>query len=125
MDDQLKTSFVEAELTKLSLAPGEVLAVRITVEDPDYISSDSLRDLNDQFKKVFPDNKVMIFCLIDGTEMDFTAIQPPPPLPVEACGPQACADCNCGKKERLLFASEEGSLTKLKEFFNQKPGEEE
>ena len=90
---KVQVTFTEVELIKLSLEPSDVLGVKITGGD---IGPSDLNELNNQLKKVFPNNKVMIFYVPEGTEMEFTAIKP-----VEVgCGPQTCADCNCGKKEQ-------------------------
>lgn len=80
----------EVELTKISLNPGEVLAVKII---SDEIEEQDLGSLKEQLKKLFPSNKAMLFLLPTGSDITFTAME----SVTDTCGPKTCADCNCGK----------------------------
>jgi hypothetical protein len=89
-----KISFIETELIKVSLGVGDVLAVKVI---SDTVTKDSLESLNKKLTQVFPNNKIMVFCVPPGENIEFAAIQNPSEM---GCGPQTCADCNCGKGER-------------------------
>lgn len=84
-----------AELVRLSLNPGDVLGVKITSND---IDENSLSVLKQQLEHLFPNNKIMLFCMPPNSDISFTAIQG---TQKTGCGPKACADCSCGKKEAL------------------------
>jgi len=101
MSEEVRVSFVNAELIKLTIAPGEVLGVKITSDDMDESHLESLKS---GLKILFPNNKVMIFCVPPGDDLTFTAIQG---LEEKVdCGVKACEDCSCGKKERLQALDE-------------------
>lgn len=84
-------SFTTTELVKLSLSPGEILAVKVISDEVDGVDLHTLRE---KLGAVFPSNKVMVFCVPTGGDIVFTAIKPSTEL---NCGPQTCVDCNCGK----------------------------
>lgn len=84
----------EIQLTRLALNPGEVLAVKITSLD---VTQADLTVLEDQMKLLFPNNKVMLFCMSPNDSISFEAIKGSEPVPA-----QFCSDCNCGKKETVL-----------------------
>ncbi len=86
--------FSEATFTRVSLLPGEVLGVKVV---SDTLGNSTLSDLQKKLSSLFPNNKVMVFCMPVGEDISFTAMSGSP----ETCGPQACIDCNCGKKEAL------------------------
>lgn len=81
----------EIQLTRLSLNPGEVLAVKVTSSE---VTQADLVVLEDQMKLLFPNNRVMLFCMSPGDTISFEAIKGSEPAPA-----QFCSDCNCGKKE--------------------------
>jgi hypothetical protein len=78
------------ELQKISLKPGDVLAVKLVGDDFDIDTMESLRD---SLKQVFTNNKVMVFQMPKDSDIQFTAIESAP-------AQNYCSDCSCGKKER-------------------------
>lgn len=90
--------FDVAELTVLSLKPGDVLAVTITSDEVDHSAMGALQM---QMQKVFPNNKVMILCVPSGDNINFTKIEPNDQKAVDCNSPVGyCNDCTCGKKEQ-------------------------
>jgi len=102
--------FQEAEVTKLNLQPGDVLAVKVYADD---ITPEHLKALKAQLQALFPGNKIMLFAMPIGSkiEMDVLDTRPANPLAVPAGVPAVnlscaeptsyCNDCACGKKERI------------------------
>ena len=80
--------FDVAELSVIRLKPGDVLSVKLTGDD---LSIDNMDSLRDHLKKVFPDNKVLVFQMPNGSDIQFEAIRQE--------NTSYCNDCNCGKKE--------------------------
>jgi hypothetical protein len=93
MNDENKISFTEAELTRISLNPGEVLCVKIISDD---VPDRNIQELHEKLKELFPNNKAMIFMMPVGSDISLTTIQNPSEVD---CGPKTCYNCNCGKKE--------------------------
>ena len=95
MSEEVKVTFVEAELTKISLQPGDVLGVTVTIDELD---DKSIQRLQKQLSDVFPNNKVMVFHLPHGDTIKFEAIE----QPKLDCSSEVgyCSDCSCGKKEQ-------------------------
>ena len=83
-------AFDVVELQKISLAPGDVLAVKLVGDDFDVDTMESLRD---SLKQVFTNNKVMVFQMPKNSDIQFSAIESAP-------AQNYCSDCSCGKKER-------------------------
>lgn len=92
--------FSEATFTRLSLLPGEVLGVKVV---SDTLGTEALSNLQKKLSSLFPNNKVMVFCMPVGEDISFTAMSG---SSKSGCGPQACDDCNCGKKEALQTKGE-------------------
>lgn len=89
--------FDVAELTVISLKPGDVLAVKLISDDFDENHALSLQE---HLSRIFVNNKVMIFTMPNKSDIVFEAIKP---VPTEAdCSSPAsyCSDCNCGKKDQ-------------------------
>lgn len=96
MSEEIKVSFVEAEVTKLSLKPGDVLAVKIT-EDVD---PSQLEALQKNLKGLFPNNKIALFCLSATGKIEFESISSN--TQSDCSAPTSyCDDCSCGKKEQI------------------------
>jgi hypothetical protein len=98
---KVSVDFVNADLTKISLSPGDVLAIKVT---SDEIRPDHLDTFKDYFKRMLPNNKIILSLLPNNSNMEFTAIKAE-----TGCGPKACNDCSCGKKERLNQGEKNGS----------------
>lgn len=115
-------NFTLAELTRIKLEPGEVLAVKLYGDDYDEANVHALQN---QLKTLFPNNKIMVFMLPNGSDLQIEAIKGSmelapeekelikqnkelvdalnTPAPVANCSLPAsyCGDCGCGKKERI------------------------
>lgn len=113
-------NFTLAELTKLTLEPGEILAVKLYGDDYD---EDSVVALQSNFKSLFPNNKVMIFVLPVGHDlqmeklsatMDISELTQEQQEHVKKVNELVdnlnndcslptsyCNNCSCGKKEAL------------------------
>lgn len=93
--EEIKVSFVEAELTKISLDPGDMLSVKIIDRDMDQ---DSLMGFQNGLQALFPNNRVLVFVFPPESSISFTKIKSDQSV---GCGPQTCVDCNCGKAQDL------------------------
>lgn len=101
--------FTIAEISKLSLQPGDVLNVKVMGDEFD---EDTMRSLQQQYAKIFPNNKIAIFLLPRGNDIQMEVIQNKSaeqflneitPAPAKDCSVPTnyCNDCACGKKERI------------------------
>lgn len=92
----MQIGFDVAELTVINLKPGDVLSVKLV---GDQFDEETTKSLQDHLKTVFPDNKIMVFTMPNGTDIVFEAIKP---APEASCSTASyCTDCNCGKKEQM------------------------
>jgi hypothetical protein len=103
MENELKIT--EVEVTKLNLLPGQVLVVKVYVDDT---SETDLSGLKRQLSTLFPNNKIMLFGLPVGgkIEMDVLDARSPLDIPTQAVSPCSeptayCNSCSCGKKELI------------------------
>ena len=64
-------NFTLAELTRIKLEPGEVLSVKLYGDDYDETIVSGLQD---SLQKNFPNNKVMIFALPPGNDLQMEAV---------------------------------------------------
>jgi len=98
MENELKIK--ELEITKISLLPGQILAVKIFSDD---VSQADLGMLRAQMKSLFPNNKIMLFALPTGGKIEMDILDTnPPKVTASSCGPEPtsyCNNCSCGKKE--------------------------
>jgi hypothetical protein len=60
------------EITKINLAPGDVLSVIVYSNDVDVYTLDILKA---HMKKIFPDNKIMLFSMPIGDKIDISVIK--------------------------------------------------
>lgn len=122
MSEQYEIKLITAEVTKLSLQPNDVLAVKIT---SDEIEPGHLRSLNDQLKILFPNNKIMLYMVPPDSDLDMTVISAPnlgtnaPSLGTCAEPMSYCNDCACGKKERILSSSEYDIAGSVEDIINE------
>lgn len=97
-------NFTLAELTKISLEPGEVLAVKLYGDDYD---EEHVAQLRAHLKSLFPQNNVLMFVLPNGTDLQMEKIsaklEDKENSAVKDCSQPTsyCNDCSCGKKERI------------------------
>jgi len=89
--------FDVAEVTKISLGPGDVLSVVIKNDD---VSHASLGYLQRQLKDLFPNNNVIVLGVGTNDEVRFTVVKQ------ENKG--YCSDCTCGKKEQAETPTHDG-----------------
>ena len=82
-----------SEVQKVNLTPNDVLMVTI---QNDGIDEPALRNLQEQLKKFFPNNKVALFAMGSEGYVKFTVASTQEPV-VQSY----CTDCDCGKKERI------------------------
>lgn len=61
-------NFTLAELTKIDLLPGDILAVKLYGDDYEETDLDGLRE---HLQKTFPNNKVAMFVLPNGKDLQF------------------------------------------------------
>lgn len=88
--------FKEIEVSKLNLKENDVLVVKMQGMDMDQSMMSSLQN---HFKKVFPNNKVLVFSLSADSVMGLEVVQAD--LTEKSCdtAPKGyCEGCNCGKK---------------------------
>ncbi len=92
-----KMAFTEAEFTKISLNPGDVLAVKVTSNTrPDEYKIDWLKK---GLQDMFPQNEVVLFFIRPGEDIAFSAIES---LKESVdCSVRVCDDCSCGKAAML------------------------
>jgi hypothetical protein len=105
----------EIEFTKISLNPGDILAVKLT-DNSSEIDNEYIDNFRKKIQKCFPNNKVIIFRMEEASDIQFTAIES---TQESSCGPQACSDCNCGKKERLEALNELTEETEKLKLYNE------
>lgn len=98
-------NFTLAELTRIKLEPDEVLSVKFYGDDYDETN---LKSLQEHLKTVFPNNKVIVFNLPNGTDLQMEAIKATlevsedKELAKDCSIPTSyCNDCACGKKEMI------------------------
>lgn len=103
-------NFTLAELTLIKLEPGDVLAVKLYGDDYDQ---ESVASLQDHMRQTFPNNKVMMFVLPNGNDLQMEKINANlenkensqlndlvDGLNKDCSKPTSyCNDCACGKKE--------------------------
>jgi hypothetical protein len=115
-------NFTLVELTRLKLEPDEVLSVKFYGDDYDVESIESLKK---NLQSLFPNNKVMVFMLPNGTDLQMEAIKgsvenklntpvgeltnlPEFGQNLNDCSAPAnyCNSCTCGKKEMIEAQNE-------------------
>lgn len=69
----MDVSLTEVQVRKLNVQPGDVLAVNIKCEDIDH---DQIKQIRDEFKKVFPNNEVMVIGFGLEDDMDIEILRP-------------------------------------------------
>jgi len=89
----------ETEVTKLNLQQGEVLVVKVKVQE---MGQDSLEEFGTKLRNIFPNNKVVVLGLgpdddvkfetIAGSEADLSCVSSPVGY---------CSNCDCGKREQI------------------------
>jgi hypothetical protein len=82
---------------KITLEPGEVLVVTLKIDDD--IEYAQMRELGDNLRSIFPDNKVVVFRVGSDQDIQLTTVKD---SSYNDCSkPDSyCQDCSCGKKER-------------------------
>lgn len=97
----------EVELTKLSLAPGDVLLFKFTSND---ISPEDISGLREYLKKLFPNNDALVMIVPTESKLDVLKIVSPE---VKDCSQPTsyCNDCSCGKKEMIEGAKDGNQQT--------------
>lgn len=103
MSDEVTINEIEAQ--KINLQPGDVLMVTINHAD---LEQEGMMRLRDQFKRVFPNNEIMVFGMGGEGYVKFTvATQPKVGY---------CSNCDCGKKEEaeLNEALEKASINAVR-----------
>lgn len=102
-------NFTLAELSVIKLEPGDVLSVKLYGDDYDEVD---LKGLQNQLQTTFPNNKVMMFVLPNGNDLQMEKISANlenkdnseltnlvDSLNTDCSKPTSyCNDCACGKK---------------------------
>jgi hypothetical protein len=88
-----------AELTKINLGPNDTLLVKLKGEE--FLNDHSFADvMKKNFEKVFPENRVILMTMPYNHDVELSAINENSEN--KGCNTASyCADCSCGKKERL------------------------
>jgi len=97
----IELTFKEVELTKLTIQPGQTLAVTVKSDDIDATIVNLLRK---KLGEAFPGVRVLLFGLGLNDEIKFTAVSEVKEenKEISACSPASfCVDCNCGKKDQI------------------------
>jgi hypothetical protein len=90
----------EVQLTRIKLEPGEVLSIRIY---SDNIDSTDMAMLKRQLTSIFPENRIMLFCMSKNDKMEIEVVSAPVEATAGDCSSPVdyCSSCSCGKKERI------------------------
>jgi hypothetical protein len=80
-----------AEISKISLNPGDVLVVKLMGDE--YADFD-LHSLKAALDSVFPNNKVLVTTIPSEHDMKIEIISSPA---ASSCAVSVCSDCSCGK----------------------------
>jgi hypothetical protein len=91
----------EVEVSRLNLLQNDVLVVKMQGND---FGQELIESLQNHFRKVFPQNKVLVFSLTDDLSMDLEIVRAALLTESEASScstaPKGyCEGCDCGKKE--------------------------
>lgn len=97
-----KVSVIIAEVTKISLEPGDVLSVSVKTEEYYKPFMDLLTK---GLREAFPNNQVFVVSMPPDNAIEFTAIKPQKKVD---CSDEMsyCTDCSCGKKETIEGSKE-------------------
>lgn len=95
----------DAEINKIKLEKGQVLIVKVSGGE-DLISMADMDSLKKGFQSIFPNNKVVLLAVPNGSSIDLTVGEGSeyPDNVAENCNTSPvsyCGDCSCGKKERV------------------------
>lgn len=97
-ENQMEVSLNLLDVAKIDLEPGDVLVVKC--KGKDFEDPSVLQSLQEQFKMLFPYNKIAMFFLGDN-EMNLEIVKSDIPAALNSCsGGNYCSDCTCGKKEQ-------------------------
>lgn len=90
----------EAEVIKITPQPGEVLFFKFK---GDEWMSEQLNAMGKELRKLFPANKVVVMALPENHDLELTAVANQDKVVESDCSKPTsyCADCSCGKKERI------------------------
>lgn len=86
----------EVSIQRLTLKPGEVVAVTIK---SDQIGQADIQGLNKRLGLLFPNNRALIMALDTTGDIRFGIVSPSEPTYTDPNAANFCNDCGCGKKE--------------------------
>lgn len=97
---KLEITIKEAEVLKICPQPGDVLFFKFK---GDHFYADDVNVLGKQLRALFPANKVVVMALPDNHDIELTTVKNQDKVIESDCSKPAsyCADCSCGKKERI------------------------
>ena len=97
---KLEITIKEAEVLKISPEPGDVLFFKFK---GDHFYSEDVNELGKQLRSLFPANKVVVMALPDNHDIELTTVKNQDKVVESDCSKPTsyCADCSCGKKERI------------------------
>lgn len=104
MDEVKKVEFtlVEYDVQKLNMQPGDTLVVKARGDE----LADQTESLGEAIRKVFPNNRVMVFFLPGNSDLDMEILSTSlgrEEKQVNSCNStNYCVDCNCGKKASAI-----------------------
>lgn len=89
-----------AEVMKITPQPGDVLFFKFKGDE--FYSAD-VNAIGKELRTLFPANKVVVMALPDNHDVELTTIENQDKVVESDCSKPAsyCADCSCGKKERI------------------------
>jgi hypothetical protein len=93
LEPKIEITFKDVELTRLTLQPGQILMVKIYMDD---LSQSAVAMLKTQLQSCFPDNRIMLFALPEGGRMEMDVLDTS--LPDMSLKTPVCSNCSCGKK---------------------------
>lgn len=99
----MQFGFDVVEVQRVGLQPGDVLMVTVKNND---LSQESVDQLRKQLQVVFPGNKVFVFAMGIGDDIQLSIVSQSE-NPIESPQPVGyCGDCDCGKKAQATETDE-------------------
>jgi len=89
-----------AEVMKITPQPGDVLFFKFK---GDEFHSTDVNAIGKELRALFPANKIVVMALPDNHDVELTTVANQDKVVESDCSKPSsyCADCSCGKKERI------------------------
>jgi hypothetical protein len=107
---KLEITIREAEVMKIAPEPGDVLFFKFK---GDHFYTEDVNKLGKELRALFPANKVVVMALPDNHDVELTMVANQDKVVEKDCSKPTsyCADCSCGKKERIEGSEDESGQT--------------